>query len=67
MKSERFNLRMTPQEKTAIIKRANQAARTTSEFIIDTALNRLQCPDLGPFTEKLAGIHSELARLTEVL
>jgi hypothetical protein len=100
MKSERFNLRMTPREKTAIIKRAKQAGRVTSEFMIDTALNRkiividglpemisqlkalgrnlnqltvlcnmgrLQCTDLGPFTEKLADIHSALARLTEVL
>jgi hypothetical protein len=100
MKSERFNIRMTPQEKTAIIKRARQAGRVTSEFMIDTALNRkiividgltemisqlkalgrnlnqltvlcnmgrLQCIDLDPFTEKLADIHSELARLTEVL
>jgi len=91
---------MTPQEKAAIIKRAKQAGRTTSEFMIDTALNRkiividglpemisqlkalgrnlnqltvlcnmgrLQCIDLDPFTEKLADIHSELARLTEVL
>ena len=40
MKSERFNIRMTPQEKAAIISRAKRAGRTTSEFMIDTALNR---------------------------
>lgn len=100
MKSERFNIRMTTQEKAAIITKAKRAGRTTSEFMIQTALNRkiividglpemvrelkalgrnlnqltvlcnmgrLQCTDLGPFTEKLADIHSELARLTEVL
>ena len=91
---------MTTQEKAAIITKAKRAGRTTSEFMIQTALNRkiividglpemvrelkalgrnlnqltvlcnmgrLQCTDLGPFTEKLADIHSELARLTEVL
>lgn len=40
MKSERFNIRMTPREKAAIIGRAKRAGRTTSEFMIDTALNR---------------------------
>jgi uncharacterized protein (DUF1778 family) len=40
MKSERFNIRMTPQEKAAIIGRAKRAGRTASEFMIDTALNR---------------------------
>ena len=40
MKSERFNIRMTPQEKSAIIGRAKRAGRTASEFMIDTALNR---------------------------
>jgi hypothetical protein len=40
MKSERFNLRMTPKEKATVIGRAKRAGRTTSEFMIDTALNR---------------------------
>lgn len=40
MKSERFNIRMTPQEKSAILGRAKRAGRTASEFMIDTALNR---------------------------
>lgn len=40
MKSERFNIRITTQEKAAIIGRAKRAGRTTSEFMIDTALNR---------------------------
>ena len=39
MKSERFNIRMTPQEKASIISRAKKANRTTSEFMIDAALN----------------------------
>lgn len=40
MKSERFNIRMTPREKAAIIGRAKRAGCATSEFMIDTALNR---------------------------
>lgn len=40
MKSERFNIRMTPKEKAAIIGRAKRTNRTASEFMIDTALNR---------------------------
>lgn len=39
MKSERFNIRMTPQEKAAIIGRAKKTGRTTSQFMIDTAMN----------------------------
>jgi tRNA(Phe) wybutosine-synthesizing methylase Tyw3 len=100
LKSERFNLRMTPQEKTAILSRAKKAGRTASEFMIDTALNRkiividglpemvhelktlgrnlnqlmilcnmgkVQAVKLDEFEEKLADIHSELRKLTEVL
>ncbi len=40
MKSERFNIRMTTQEKAVIIGRAKRAGRTASEFMIETALNR---------------------------
>lgn len=40
MKSERFNLRMTLKEKTAIAARAKRANRSISEYMIDTALNR---------------------------
>ncbi len=40
MKNERFNIRMTPQEKAAVLGRAKRAGRTASEFMIDTALNR---------------------------
>ncbi|MBE6833200.1 MAG: MobC family plasmid mobilization relaxosome protein [[Clostridium] sporosphaeroides] len=40
LKSERFNIRMTTQEKAAILGRAKKAGRTASEFMIDTALNR---------------------------
>lgn len=100
MKSERFNIRMTPQEKASIISRAKKAHRTTAEFMIDAALNhrivvidelpkavqelkgigrnlnqiailcnmgKVQCASLDPFIEKLADIHSELVKLTEVM
>jgi uncharacterized protein (DUF1778 family) len=40
MKSERFNLRMTSKEKTAIAAMAKRANRSISEYMIDTALNR---------------------------
>ena len=39
MKSERFNLRMTPKEKATVIGRAKRAGRRL-KFMIDTALNR---------------------------
>lgn len=40
MKSERFNIRMTSQEKATITNRAKRARRKTSDFMIDTALHR---------------------------
>lgn len=39
MKTERFNLRMTPEEKALIAEKARRAGRPMSEYMIDAALN----------------------------
>ena len=39
MKTERFNLRMTPEEKALIAEKARKAGRPMSEYMIDAALN----------------------------
>lgn len=38
MKTERFNLRMTPEEKALIAEKAGKADRPMSEYMIDAAL-----------------------------
>ena len=66
MKSERFNLRMTPQEKAAIITRAKRANRPVSEFMIDTALSRkitvIEC--LPEMVRELKALGRNLNQLT---
>lgn len=66
MKSERFNIRMTPQEKAAIISRAKRAGRTTSEFMIDTALNRriIVIDSLPEMVRELKALGRNLNQLT---
>ena len=66
MKSERFNLRMTSQEKSAIISRAKRAGRTTSEFLIDTALNRkiIVIDSLPEMVRELKSLGRNLNQLT---
>ena len=66
MKSERFNIRMTAQEKAAIINRAKRAGRTTSEFMIDTALNRkiIVIDSLPEMVRELKALGRNLNQLT---
>jgi archaellum biogenesis ATPase FlaH len=66
MKSERFNIRMTPQEKAAIIGRAKRAGRTTSEFMIQTALNRqiIVIDSLPEMMRELKALGRNLNQLT---
>ena len=66
MKSERFNLRMTPKEKAAIAARAKRANRPISEFMIDTALNRkiIVIDSLPEMIRELKGIGRNLNQLT---
>lgn len=66
MKSERFNLRMTLQEKAAIISRAKKAGRTTSEFMIDAALNRkiIVIDGLPEMVRELKALGRNLNQLT---
>ena len=66
MKSERFNIRMTTQEKASIISRAKRAGRTTSEFMIDTALNRkiIVIDSLPEMVRELKALGRNLNQLT---
>ena len=66
MKSERFNIRMTPQEKAVIIGRAKRAGRTTSEFMIQTALNRqiIVIDSLPEMVRELKALGRNLNQLT---
>ena len=66
MKSERFNIRMTTQEKAAIIGRAKRAGRTTSEFMIDAALNRkiIVIDSLPEMVSQLKALGRNLHHLT---
>lgn len=66
MKSERFNLRMTPQEKAAIINRARRTNRPVSEFMIDTALNRkiIVIDSLPEMIRELKALGRNLNQLT---
>ena len=66
MKSERFNLRMTPQGKAAIIGRAKRAGRATSEFMIQTALNRqiIVIDSLPEMVRELKALGRNLNQLT---
>lgn len=66
MKSERFNIRMTTQEKAAITGRAKRAGRTTSEFMIDTALNRkiIVIDSLPEMVSQLKALGRNLNQLT---
>lgn len=66
MKSERFNIRMTPQEKSAIITKAKRAGRTTSEFMIETALNRkiIVIDSLSEMVSQLKALGRNLNQLT---
>ena len=66
MKSERFNIRMTPQEKAAIIGKAKRVGRTASEYIIDTALNRkiIVIDSLPEMVRELKTLGRNLSQLT---
>ena len=66
MKSERFNIRMTRQEKAVIISRAKKAGRTTSEFMINTALNRkiIVIDSLPEMVSQLKALGRNLNQLT---
>lgn len=66
MKSERFNIRMTPKEKAAIIGRAKKTGRTTSEFMIDAALNRqiIVIDSLPEMVRELKALGRNLNQLT---
>lgn len=66
MKSERFNIRMTTQEKAAITGRAKKAGRTTSEFMIDTAQNRkiIVIDSLPEMVSQLKALGRNLNQLT---
>lgn len=66
MKSERFNLRMTQQEKASIINRARRANRPVSEFMIDMALNRkiVVIDSLPEMVRELKALGRNLNQLT---
>ncbi|WP_347488683.1 hypothetical protein ABDB91_15980 [Desulfoscipio sp. XC116] len=66
MKSERFDIRMTTQEKASIIGRAKRTGRTTSEFMIDTALNRkiIVIDSLPEMVSQLKALGRNLNQLT---
>lgn len=66
MKSERFNIRMTSQEEAAIIDRAKRAGWTTSEFMVDMALNRkiIVIDGLPEMVSQLKALGRNLNQLT---
>ncbi len=66
MKNERFNLRITSEEKANITNRANRTNRSTSQFLIDCAMNRkiVVIDDLAPMISELKAIGNNLNQLT---
>lgn len=66
MKSERFNLRMTPKEKQTLLAKAKTAKMPVSQFLIAAALDKeINIIDgLPELTSEMKGIGRNLNQLT---
>lgn len=66
MKDQRYNLRMTTQEKEQIRKKADAVNRPMSEYIIDTALHHkiVVIDDLGELITELKALGRNFNQLT---